>query len=221
MKLLWPLNGHYENSISQGFNGTSLNYAPMVGHNGLDFPASEGTPIRAVYDGYIIERLTRPTGFGKRITQKFFADGRWWQVVYGHQLKFVDPTEFEWNWNKNDVPVKQGAVIGYVDSTGFSTGDHLHFGLYPMNADGTNYLINNGYGGGTDPLPYLKGDTMVYFAHLEGTKEYGFVEETPFTKVYTRGVNEPDIKFNAAKFGLNVTRPDGSIDFSRAKDIRI
>jgi hypothetical protein len=193
----------------------------MVGHNGLDLAANLGEEVRAAYDGVIIERLSKDTGFGKRISIRHLADGRSWFTVYGHLQRFVDPNEFEWDWDKKNVRVKKGEIIGYADSTGFSTGNHLHFGLYPMNEDGTSFLKNNGYGGAVDPLSYLKGLPMIYFAHVEGTSEFGFVEESPYTKVYYRGTNESDIPFQAAKFGLNVTKVDGSIDFSRAKDIKI
>lgn len=220
MKLLWPIKGREEGALTQGFGGDRDTYAPQQGHNGLDFRAGVGEEIRATYDGYIIERISKDTGFGKRISQKLFADGRWWFVVYAHQSKFVRPDEFEFTWNRETEFVKKGQVIGYSGDSGFSTGPHMHFGLYPMNVNGTNYL-NNGYGGAVDPLSYLKGLPMVYFAHVEGTSEYGFVEESPYTKVFYRGVNEPDIKFQAAKFGLTITKVDGSINFALAKDIRI
>jgi len=223
MKLQWPLTGHEEASISQGFGPMGLDYAQfgLLGHNGLDFPANLGTPIHAAFEGWIVEQVAKDTGFGLRITQRIEADGRSWLLIYGHMERLQDPTTFAYDFNFKGRHVYAGDVIGYVDSTGFSTGNHLHLGLYPMNEDGTYVLKTNGFGGAVDPLPYLKGDFMVYFAHVSGTQEYGFVEETPFTKVYNRGVNENDIKFMAAKFGLNVTKDDGSIDFSRAKDISI
>lgn len=195
--------------------------AKQIGHNGIDLGAPRNEPIYAIHGGWIIERVGRGTGYGLRIGQRFEADGRSWLAVYGHMDHFKNPDEFDYNWRLKLFPVKAGEVIGYVDSTGASTGEHLHLSLYVMNDDGSKFLPTNGFGGAIDPMPYLQGDFMVYFAHIAGTQEYGFVEETPFTKVYNRGTNESDIKFMAAKFGLNVTKADGTIDFTRAKDITI
>ena len=238
MKLTFPLNTY---TLTQGFGadpiaavdtwyGSTLVrtgqhvyqvLAGQLGHNGLDLAAPRGTPIYAIHDGWLIEQTAKETGYGLRITHRFEADGHSWMAVYGHMERLENPTTFPFNWTLKQYPVKAGQVIGYVDSTGASTGDHLHLSLYPMNADSSKFLPNNGFGGAIDPMPYLKGITMVYFAHVKDTQEYGFVEETPYTKVYNRGTNETDIKFMAAKFGLNVLKTDGSIDFSRAKDISL
>lgn len=195
--------------------------ANQLGHNGVDLAAPRNEPIKAVYEGWIIERLGKNTGFGLRISHRFEAEGMSWMAVYGHMDHFAQDTEFNYNWDLKTHPVKAGQVIGYVDSTGASTGDHLHLSLYPMNKDGSKFLTTNGFGGAIDPMPYLKGDNMVYFAHKLGSQEYGFIEVTPFTEIYHRGTNEEDIKFQAAKFGLNITKADGTIDFTRAKDISI
>lgn len=63
--------------------------------------------------------------------------------------------------------------------------------------------------------------SMITFVHKTGTSEYGFLEVTNFTEIYHRGISEPDIKFQAIKFGLNVLNPDGTINFNLAKDITI
>lgn len=54
--------------------------------------------------------------------------------------------------------VETGDFLGYCDSTGYSTGDHLHFELKPVgfkNGKMYNLLQNNGWYGSVDPAPYM------------------------------------------------------------------
>lgn len=195
--------------------------ANQIGHNGVDLGAPRNEPICAVSDGYLVERIGKETGYGLRISHRFTLWGMEILAVYGHMDHFADENEFGYDWNSKSHPIKAGEVIGYVDSTGASTGDHLHLSFYVMNKDGFKFLENNGFGGAVDPWPFLQGVNMVYFAHVKGTEEYGFVEVTPFEKIYHRGTGPEDIKFQAGKFGLKITNDNGSINYSSAKEIEI
>ena len=85
-------------------------------HKGVDLAAPTNTPIMAAADG-TIELLGRKGGYGKYISIKH-ANG--WKTAYAHM-----------NGYRKDLKVgsyvKRGEVIGYVGSTGRSTGPHLHF----------------------------------------------------------------------------------------------
>lgn len=85
-----------------------------------DFAAPKGTPIYAVHDGTVL--IAHPTGynggFGLYVVIDF-TDGR--QAIFGHMSKVVAKA--------GDV-VKQGDIIGYVGSTGQSTGPHTHIGFH-------------------------------------------------------------------------------------------
>ncbi len=86
----------------------------MKKHQGVDFAAPRGTPIYAAGDG-VIEMKQRYKGYGKYIRIRH-ANG--FKTAYGHMSKF----------NKTlGGRVKQGKIIGYVGSTGNSTGPHLHY----------------------------------------------------------------------------------------------
>ena len=83
-------------------------------HTGVDYAASRGTPVRATGDGKIIHRA-RKGGYGKTI---IIRHGNKYSTLYAHLSSY----------NRKAVGrVKQGQVIGYVGTTGRSTGPHLHY----------------------------------------------------------------------------------------------
>ena len=86
-------------------------------HHGTDFGAKRGTPILAAADGRVIFS-GRKGGYGKVIKIQH-KDG--YVTLYAHQSRLKV---------KKGKQVKAGQIIGYVGSTGRSTGPHLHFGLY-------------------------------------------------------------------------------------------
>ena len=88
-------------------------------HTGVDFAAQRGTPVRAVGDGIITEAGWNG-GYGKAIDLKHDAT---YMSRYAHLDRFADGIQ-------PGVAVTKGQVIGYVGSTGRSTGPHLHFELY-------------------------------------------------------------------------------------------
>ncbi len=88
-------------------------------HLGIDYAARSGTPIRSAGNGRIIS-----TGYSRgygNVTKIRHSDG--YMTLYAHQKSFR-------RGFKRGKKVKKGQVIGYVGSTGMSTGPHLHFGLY-------------------------------------------------------------------------------------------
>ncbi len=109
----WPVKGY----ISSGF-GWRIH--PITGkrefHHGIDIATPSGTPIRATANGMVIS-----TG-KKRISGKYIIiqHGYGFNTVYAHLKKYVVKVGQE---------VKRGEVIGYVGSTGLSTGPHLYYGI--------------------------------------------------------------------------------------------
>jgi murein DD-endopeptidase MepM/ murein hydrolase activator NlpD len=88
-------------------------------HNGVDFAAQRGTPVRAVGDG-IITQAGWNGNYGKAIDVQHDTT---YMSRYAHLDRFAEGIQ-------NGTPVKKGQVIGYVGSTGRSTGPHLHFELH-------------------------------------------------------------------------------------------
>ncbi|SMM98321.1 Peptidase, M23/M37 family [uncultured Candidatus Thioglobus sp.] len=87
-------------------------------HRAVDYAANRGTPVYAVADG-IIKYRKRKGALGKVV---FINHGSNYTTVYGHLSKFSSRI-------KVSSKVKKGQVIGYVGSTGRSTGPHLHYEL--------------------------------------------------------------------------------------------
>lgn len=101
-----------------------LNYVRP--HQGIDYSAPTGTPISTVADGVIAEA-------GRNGSQGLFVrvvHSNGYETIYNHMSKFGKNS-------KKGARVNQGATIGYVGSTGYSTGPHLDF---RMKQNGT--LIN-------------------------------------------------------------------------------
>jgi murein DD-endopeptidase MepM/ murein hydrolase activator NlpD len=91
-----------------------LSYTKM--HTGVDFGASMGTPIHAAGSG-VIDLAGRHGGYGNVIVLKHNEK---YKTMYAHMSRFADGI-------RQGVRVNQGQVIGYVGSTGRSTGPHLHY----------------------------------------------------------------------------------------------
>lgn len=83
-------------------------------HSGMDFGAPSGTPIVAAADGQVVGAGWNG-GYGRQVV---VAHGGGIATTYSHMSSFAA---------EPGMPVRQGQVIGYVGSSGLSTGPHLHF----------------------------------------------------------------------------------------------
>jgi murein DD-endopeptidase MepM/ murein hydrolase activator NlpD len=109
-----PVKGGRYTSGFGARNHPLLKYLKM--HTGVDWAAPSGTPILAAGDG-TVEKVGREGGYGNYIRIRH-ANG--FATAYGHMSRFAAGVE-------PGVTVKQGQIIGYVGSTGMSTGPHCHF----------------------------------------------------------------------------------------------
>ena len=117
-----PFTGDYP--ITQGFGKTEYN----ANHTGIDYGCPTGTPILASEDGQVFYAGWKDGGYGNCIYIKH-PDGL--VTIYEH-LEKVDVTVGQ--------NVKKGQIIGYSDSTGNSTGPHLHFEIRDANGKAINPL---------------------------------------------------------------------------------
>ncbi|MDG1463283.1 MAG: peptidoglycan DD-metalloendopeptidase family protein, partial [Gammaproteobacteria bacterium] len=107
------------------FSRVSSNFNPnrrhpvlntLRAHKGVDYAAARGTPIKAAGDGKVIFRGTKG-GYGNTV---ILSHGGNITTLYAHMQKFDKKAH-------NGSRVKQGQVIGYVGTSGLSTGPHLHY----------------------------------------------------------------------------------------------
>lgn len=95
---------------------------PVLGipklHEGIDYAAEPGTPIYASEDGWIDENTPDPVG-GYKVSVKH---SKGYQSRYLHMERLSEKS-------LKGGEVKRGDLLGWVGSTGRSTGPHLHFGL--------------------------------------------------------------------------------------------
>lgn len=109
-------------SITSYFTHSRVHPVLKVGrpHHGVDFAASRGTPVRAIGDGTVVFAAWKKGGYGRMIE---IQHGVGYATRYAHLQGFAKGI-------RTGVSVTKGQVIGYVGSSGLTTGAHLHFELY-------------------------------------------------------------------------------------------
>lgn len=118
---------------------SSYRSAHRPSHAGIDLAAPSGSPIRSVACGVVsfLAGTAHTGGYGNYICVKHSTQ---LTTCYAHLSRFSD--------ERIGDQVRRGEVIGYVGSTGHSTGPHLHFEVRSGNPYGRNDV---------DPAPYLAG----------------------------------------------------------------
>lgn len=114
---LWPVIGYMAISSPYGTRTDPVTGAHGAFHDGIDIPAPRGTPVVAMQNGTVIQVIMGSSGYGNLI--RLQHDGNM-QSFYGH-LSDIGV--------RRGQQVMRGQVIGWVGSTGKSTGPHLHLGM--------------------------------------------------------------------------------------------
>jgi murein DD-endopeptidase MepM/ murein hydrolase activator NlpD len=133
-------------------------------HHGTDFGARRGTPLLAVNDGKIIYAGWM-RGYGRVVKIKHSGG---YVSLYAHQSRIRV---------KRGQYVKKGQIIGYVGSSGRSTGPHLHFGL-----------MKNGRW--IDPMKVLRKKSVGGHSVLKKFTKYETVKTTKYRKVEIKDAEE-------------------------------
>lgn len=129
-----PVSNKDLNRIASGF-GYRVDpiYKTPKFHAGLDFAAPQGTPIYATADGSVTTSGNTGNGYGNHV---IINHGYGYETLYGHMVRVKA---------RNGQSVKRGEVIGWVGSTGKSTGPHCHYEVHK-------------YGEKIDPIYFFYND---------------------------------------------------------------
>ncbi|HNA91515.1 MAG TPA: M23 family metallopeptidase [Chitinophagaceae bacterium] len=129
-----PVSNKDLNRIASGF-GYRIDpvYKTTKFHAGLDFSAPQGTPIYATANGTITTAGNTGNGYGNHV---IINHGYGYETLYGHMVRVKV---------RNGQQVKRGEVIGWVGSTGKSTGPHCHYEVHK-------------YGEKIDPIYFFYND---------------------------------------------------------------
>ena len=119
-----PVSNRDLDRIASGFG---MRIDPVYGtpkmHKGLDFTAPQGTPIYATGNGVITEANFAATGFGNHV---IINHGYGYETLYGHMVRIKV---------REGQKIKRGELIGWVGSTGKSTGPHCHYEVHVNGAE--------------------------------------------------------------------------------------
>jgi murein DD-endopeptidase MepM/ murein hydrolase activator NlpD len=158
-----PVNNAVMRSGFGGRRHPILGYVKM--HTGIDWATAYGTPIFASGNG-VLEKVGPEGGYGKYIRIKH---NNGYETAYGHMSAFAKGMEI-------GKRVRQGQVIGFVGSTGMSTGPHVHYEI----------LVNGRF---VDPMRVK----LPRGRALEGTMMTGFEKERDRLDAMMSGRNGPRI----------------------------
>jgi murein DD-endopeptidase MepM/ murein hydrolase activator NlpD len=121
-RLSWPASG----TISQGYGCTSIGFYPPSGgcshfHDGIDISGINGSAIKAADSGVVVYAGRNPYEGNNGAIIVIIAHGGGLSTLYAHMSSLAVGS---------NQTVRRGQTIGYMGSTGYSTGTHLHFEVW-------------------------------------------------------------------------------------------
>ena len=148
-RFYWPTSHKY---VTQAFgiNPQWYNGYGLPGHEGIDLRAPLDSEVRSVWWGEVT-LVGEGIAYGNQVRIKHTIRGNEYESIYAH---FSEPSHL-----KVGDRVSRGQVIGKADSTGNSTGSHLHFGLKQYTGEKPDTYWQNKFSWPhnlIDPTPFFK-----------------------------------------------------------------
>ena len=164
--IMWPLDKNYNYTITSvcGYRTDPVTGKTGTGHKGIDIARDQkiGEPIMAAADGIAYtysQGVDTHTGYGNYI---IIDHENGFYTLYGHMSAFADGTSVIGGTKR----VSQGEVIGFMGSTGKSTGPHLHFEIRYCKNGGNNissfFSISNWSNGTWEVVDPYPGEVQSY-----------------------------------------------------------
>lgn len=225
MKFLKP-----KGILTQGFGENPHLYVAFgwQGHPGEDYVQGYDKPVLAMHDGKVVQVSFNPNVGGRQIQILSPIENKLaYLTIYGHlseqlvkvgdEVKMGDVIGRE----GNSGYVVSGGVVYSGDSDPSKKGNHTHYGVQIFSTDpphtntifGISYKklnINNGYAAFVDPKDFYFMSNAKFVQNGD-TPEYGF---------YLPATSEEALIDKAKNLGLNILKPDGKIDFSKAIKVK-
>ena len=214
LRLKKPVTPYYINqAFGQNLNPTYKQLG-LKGHNGLDLRSIHGQKVYAAHDGLVVYTgMESREGMGiviKTLQEFDYKDGTaffksgYWHNIYPDGIK-VQVGQI----------VKAGDLIALSNSTGNSTGDHVHFFLKPVVQGEQDWQFenveqDNGYRGCIDPAPFMERDF-----YYEFKKEMRFGQTNQDVKALQTVLKEDGIYFGP------ITGYYGNLTTSAVMDFQI
>lgn len=125
----WPITGEVNQGPQGEFDHAVRNYS--VGRYAIDIKAPQGTPIYATFDGTVVGLCNSGSSCDERGNYVEIQPSNGAGVKPSSRVRYLHMFQVAENIKVNG-PVSAGQVIGYVGSTGLSTGPHLHYDLFDL-----------------------------------------------------------------------------------------
>lgn len=157
----WVVTQKFGETVNlQYYKNNNIN---ITAHNGVDVLAKHGQPVYAAHAGICYPGVDDKEGHGVVIRT---------ETPYEYNGEMVHFKSVYWHFLKESAVVKTGQrveagdLIGYADSTGLSTGDHLHFSIKPQLWNENDWIWynleqSNGMMGAVSPEPYFTGEYAI------------------------------------------------------------
>ncbi len=161
--VLWPFPHGVPLTDPFGYRGGA--YAGM--HTGQDFAAGEGSPIRAIADGVVVDTDFIAGADGQHVVIQHTINGQTFRTVSAHMIAGSETV-------KAGDHVTAGEVIGFVGSTGAASGPHLHVDVVFGPVDNETFVDPWGFLMTFNAMDKSQASTIDFSSYIQSATHYSY-----------------------------------------------